>query len=412
MSDSGTVRLYYTNSYQTAFDATVVSTQHWEDKPAVVLDRTCFYPTSGGQAHDTGALANCRVLDVIANADGSVLHVLDREIEAGVGETVRGKIDWSRRYDHMQQHSGQHLLSHVFHEQFGMETVSVHFGAAESTLDLQVDAVTPEQMVTAERRANELVYANLPFKAYFVDDEAIRALPLRRPPQVQGKIRIVEMDGLDYVACGGTHCHRTGELGPIKLVRQERSRGNVRITFLCGWRAQEDYATKHDLIADVAGRFSTEAAAIPSAIERLHEQERVLQKEVADLRNRLLHLQAAELREQAEALGEYALVRRIFSQEPPEVVKQLAQQLQQQPRLVAVLGATAGGQMTLFVARGEEVPLHAGQLVRVALQKFSGGGGGRPEFAQGGGLSDEMANQFMVHISQLINSELQAEAKN
>ena len=208
-----TIRLYYDDSYCTTFDAAVTAIGEIDGRAAVQLDRTYFYPTSGGQPNDTGTLGSERVSDVLVQGD-ALWHVLDASTSLRVGQGVTGSIDWQRRYDHMQQHSGQHLLSQVFYRLFGFETVSVHFGAAESTLDLDVPAVDPDQLATAEQETNRLAYAALPISAYSVEQEALAAIPLRRPPKVTGTVRIVEIAAYDYSACGGTHVHTTAEIAP------------------------------------------------------------------------------------------------------------------------------------------------------------------------------------------------------
>ena len=215
-----TERLYYTDSYCVELDAVVQAATEQDGRPALVLDRTCFYPTSGGQPYDTGTLAGLSVVDVVA-ADGVVYHVLEQPADPSlVGQTVHGEIDWPRRFDHMQQHSGQHLISQAFDRLFGYETVSVHFGDAESTLDLDTAGVTPDELVRAEALVNEQVFRALPITAYFVDESEIDRVPLRRPPKVSGQIRIVEIEGADWSACGGTHVRTTAEIGPVKFVRQ------------------------------------------------------------------------------------------------------------------------------------------------------------------------------------------------
>ena len=248
--DPMTERIYYTDSYRTAFDATVTAVTEWEGQPALVLDRTCFYPTSGGQPYDTGTLAGLHVVDVVA-ANGDIYHVLDKltdpERLAHIvqGQTAQGQIDWPRRFDHMQQHSGQHLISQVFHKLFGYETISVHFGDQESTLDLDTPEVTSDALDQAERLVTQQVYQAIPIKAYFLNDTEIDSIPLRRPPKVSGQIRIIEIVDTDWSACGGTHVHTTAEIGPVKFIRQQRMRGQARLSFLCGQRARMTNARKH-----------------------------------------------------------------------------------------------------------------------------------------------------------------------
>jgi alanyl-tRNA synthetase len=402
-----TQRLYYTDAYQTQFEATLAGVTTVNSRPAVWLDQTYFYPTSGGQPFDTGTLAGAQVVDVVVGNDGLILHLLDElPSDLAVGAPVQGRIDWPRRYDHMQQHSGQHLLSQVCYRHFGWETVSVHFGDQESALDLDVAAPEPAQLDEVERLANDLVYAALPIRAYFVSDAELPTVPLRRPPKVTGQIRIVEIDAFDYSACGGTHVRTTAEIGPIKLVKHERRRGQSRLTFLCGRRAYADYVAKHRLLSEAAAHFSTDMAEVPKLIERNLAQLKELQRALDAATGQLLAHEAAELAATAEESHGVRLIARLFADRPVDAVKGLAGQLAQQPKLIALLGTTAGDRLTLLVARSAEVNLHAGNLLRAALETVGGKGGGRPEFAQGGVADPTVGEQVLAAARAQVESYL------
>jgi alanyl-tRNA synthetase len=385
-----TSHLYYTDAYTTEFDATVVAVTTLDGKPALALDRTYFYPTSGGQPNDTGRLSHdtieAAVVDVIAH-DSVILHILAGPVPLQPGDPVHGALDWPRRFDHMQQHSGQHLLSQVFYRVFGWETVSVHFGADESTLDLDATSVTPEQLAAAEAQANDLVYASLPITAYFVDESNIGSVPLRRPPKVTGQIRIVEIAGFDYSACGGTHVRTTAELGPVKLIRQERRRGQTRITFLCGKRAVADYARKHHLLTEIAAIFSTDISQTPALVARGQEQIKELQYRVNELAAAQLAQTAARLVAAALEVGDTRVVTHLLTDQPVDTAKTLANQIQAQGAAVALLACSQGDKATVIFARSDDALGHMGNLLRASLNAFGGNGGGRPEFAQGGGIA-------------------------
>lgn len=397
-----TTRKYYTDSYTTRFDATLVQVAEVSGRPALALDQSYFYPTSGGQAHDTGTINDWPVVDVVVGEDGQIYHLLAALPDPiPASGPVQGVIDWPRRYDHMQQHSGQHLLSQLFYRLFEMETVSVHFGATESTLDLDAPSITPEQLAEAERAANDLVYAALPITAYFVDERELASVPLRRPPTVSGEIRIVEIQGYDYSACGGTHVHTTAEIGPIKLLRQERRRGQTRITFLCGKRAVADYIHKHDLLTQAAAVYSTDVAQVPELLARAQEQSKTLQHQVDELTTRLLTFEVEDVAATAQTVqmeaGECQLVVQHWPDRPVEAVKTLANLLQARPQTIALLATTAGGKTTAIFARSSGIATHMGNLLRDALKAFGGGGGGRPEFAQGGGVAVDQADALLAY---------------
>lgn len=405
-----TERLYYTDSYQTEFDAVVMSVTTLDGRPALVLDRSCFYPTSGGQPNDLGMLdlgarGSRQVVGVVAGegtAGSSIVHhVLDAPPALPVGSRVHGVIDWTRRYDHMQQHSGQHLLSQIFARRFKCETVSVHFGADESTLDLDTATVDPVRIEEAEAMANDLVYTNLPITAYFVTDSDLHRVPLRRPPAVTGQIRIVEIAEFDFSACGGTHVQTTAEIGPVKLVRQERRRGQTRVTFLCGKRALADYGRKHRLLTQTAALFSTDVGQVPTLVAAGLEQNKTLQHRVDELIAQQLTYTSRDLLTAAQLVGADRVVAAVLDL-PVDALKTLANLLQTEPHTLALLGSAAGGKATAVFARSADASPHMGNLLRAALATLGGSGGGRPEFAQGGGIPVEKLDELLqAAVAQL-----------
>ncbi len=390
-----TERLYFQDAYRTDFTATVLAQTSVDGRPALLLDRTCFYPAAGGQPYDTGILADAPVVEVSADGD-NILHILAAPVAVADGAIVSGAIDWERRYDHMQQHTGQHLLSQVFIRLYGYETVAVHIGAGEATLDLAAD-VRSEEVAAAEAVANQLAYTALPVKTYFVDDAAITTLPVRRPPKVSGLVRIVEIDGYDYSACGGTHLHTTAEVTPLKIVRQERRRGQTRITFKCGLRAWRDYAEKHAMLVTIAGVFSTDIAATPGLVQRALEQTRDLQRQVAELEEQLVLAEVDGLLAAAPQVAGRRVVIQHYPDRSVDALKTTAAQLRGQAQTVALLATTGGGKLTVIFARSDDVDLHMGNLLRDTLRAFGGGGGGRPEFAQGGGIDPAQAQALLDH---------------
>ena len=401
-----TKRNYYTDAYTTRFEATLLGVTKHDGRPALLLDQSYFYPTSGGQAHDLGAINGCAVIDVVAGEDGTIYHIVEALPDSAPAlGLVSCEIDWPRRYDHMQQHAGQHLLSQLFYRQLGVETVSVHFGERDSTLDLDIATVTPEQLAEAERAANDLVFAALPITAYFVPESELRRVPLRRPPKVSGEIRIVEIAGYDHSACGGTHVRTTAEIGPIKLLRQERRRGQTRITFLCGKRALSDYAHKHELLLQAAAVYSAEIAQVPELLARAQEQVKTLQRQVDELTTQLLSFEVEEIAATATQAGDYQVIVQHWPERTVDATKTLANLLQARPNTVALLATTAGGKATILFARSEDVQAHMGNLLRDALKAFGGGGGGRPEFAQGGGVAVEQVDTLLAYARARLAEE-------
>jgi alanyl-tRNA synthetase len=283
-----TERLYYSDSYLTSFRATLVDQR--DEGCRVYLDQTAFYPTSGGQLFDTGRLGGVRVIEVV-DEDEQIAHLLEAPLPPGV---VEGVVDWRRRFDHMQQHTGQHLLSAVFANEFGCQTVSVHFGDATATLDLDVGALGPAEIRRAESRANTLVTENLSVQVAFED--AAAATGLRKATERSGPIRIVTIAGLDRSACGGTHVRATGEIGPILIRKVERVKKLVRLEFLCGARAVARARADFEILSELAGPASAGIDDLPALLEKqraelkgIESVRRVLEAELHIYRARELY---------------------------------------------------------------------------------------------------------------------------
>lgn len=292
-------RLYYEDSYCTEFEATVVGEWEQAGKWLVQLDCSAFYPTSGGQPHDTGWLAQSRVLDVYVEG-GVVLHVVDKPL--GEGQLVRGRIDWARRFDHMQQHTGQHILSACFEQLFNADTVGFHLGEEIVTVDLDIDVSELDDSMAkrAEHKANEVVFGDLPIQARFVDDDELARLPLRRAPKVERDVRIVSIGDFDHNACGGTHPKRTGEVGIIKILRRERMRRGIRLTFACGSRALRDYDSRLEVLRNLGAQLSTGDRELAEAVQKIQQSMSGFRKSAEQWQTKWLQLWARDLLNEAE----------------------------------------------------------------------------------------------------------------
>ncbi len=378
-----TERLYYDDPYVAIFDAQVVEHVRHGDKLAVVLDKTYFYPTSGGQPNDLGTLNGIAVADVfVREEDDAILHLLADELWEN---QVRGEIDWPRRFDHMQQHTGQHILSGAFLKVAKAETVGFHLGAAASTIDLNLPELTPAQLERVENLANEVIYANRQVRATVLTPEQVAKLPLRKPPQVDGPVRIVEVEKFDLSACGGTHVRQTGEIGLIKISRVENRGKGVRVEFLCGRRALADYRFKNDLFNHLAAEFTTGYWEIPDAIGRLRDEAKALRSEMRKASAQLLEYEAQELLRSAEVHGKLRVVTAVFAERDRNEVNWLAKTLTEQPGVVALFGL-AGTKSHILFSRAADVDRDMVILLKTALRVLgSTAGGGRPEMAQGGG---------------------------
>jgi alanyl-tRNA synthetase len=385
-----TERLYYTDSYLQEFRARV--TGRAEDGRRVYLDRTAFYPTSGGQPHDTGAIAGVPVVEVVDEGE-QVAHVTAAPVEgAAEGAEVDCRIDWDRRFDHMQQHSGQHLLSAVFAARLGLATVSVHLGQESSSIDLDAAALDAAALLDAESHANQSVFEDRPIGIGFED--AAAALDLRKPSGRAGVLRIVSIEGLDRSACGGTHVRRTGEIGPILIRKLDKVRNTVRVEFLCGRRAVRRARADFDALARVAQMFSGALEDVPELVRVQLEGARSNDKLRRKLEADLAQYQGRELH--AATAPDEAGVRRALRRLPNgslEDYRALAQSFTAQSK--AVFTAALDDPPTVLLAVSADMGMDAGKLLKAALAQAGGRGGGNPRMAQGSLPSREALDQVL-----------------
>ncbi len=381
-----TERLYYTDPYLRTFQAQVVDHLEVNGQPAVILTRSAFYPEGGGQPADRGTLNQTAVIDVqTRETDGEVLHLLAAPLEE---IDVTGSIDDGRRFDLMQQHTGQHILSQAFIQTMKAETVSFHLNPdpreGALTIDLNIPALSQADLDRAEDLANTIVFENRSVNARFVNEEDLSTLPLRKPPKVEGAIRIVEIAGFDWSACGGTHVARTGEVGLIKIVKAERRGAEMRVEFRCGYRALIDYRRKHQLISQAAAELSIGFGELDQALGRLQADAKAARKQLAEAESRLQQYEVNDLLNASQPHGGFGLITQLWLNRDAAYVKRMASLLVEQPKTVALLGAT-GAALSLVFARSKDLPIDLAPLLKATAARLSGKGGGSPDFAQAGG---------------------------
>jgi alanyl-tRNA synthetase len=375
-----TERLYYGDSLRLDFEATVEDLREHEGRPAVTLDRTAFYPSSGGQPFDVGVLGPARVIEVVDLDDtGGVLHVLDRPLEAGM--RVAGRVDRPRRLDHMQQHTGQHVLSAAFEKLHQARTVSFHLGTETSTIDLdrEVGAAAVE---AAERLANDVVWEDRPVAIRYATAEEAAALPLRKEPSRGGTLRLIDVTGFDLSACGGTHVPRTGVIGLIATAGVERFKGGLRVSFVCGGRALARFARMRAIIDDSVRRTSVHPDELPAAIGRLQDEIKAQRQSIRAQQQKLAGSEAAALKTQAETAAGLLVVTAHVPGWDAAGVKLLASLLTATPGVVAALVGD-GSPAPAVVARSADARLDASSVLRDVIAELGGKGGGKPEMAQG-----------------------------
>jgi len=353
----------------------------------VILDRSAFYPESGGQPHDTGWLNEVRVIRV-EEEKGLILHFLEKEITS---EEVAGKIDWPRRFDHMQQHTGQHILSQAFYELLKGETLSFHLGQEDSTVEIGLPAIKDEALERVEEVANRIVFSNLEVKNYFLSDEEVGRIPLRKPPKKSGLIRVVEIAGFDYSACGGTHCRQTGEVGLIKILKQEKIRGNLRFSFVCGFRALREFEKRRSWLQDTARLFSSEESEVFSCAEKNLAELKNLKKKQKKLEEKLSQYEAREILNSNRS----KIIQGLFSEKTPEEIKYLALHLVHQAEVMTALAALGQDHFHLVLAASDKIGVDLREVLKELREKIELKGGGSSTLVELVGIKKERAEEAL-----------------
>jgi alanyl-tRNA synthetase len=395
-----TERLYYTDPYLREFDAVVVERTSHDGRPALVLDRTAFYPSSGGQPYDTGLLAESRVLDVIDREDGGIVHVMDRDLSSS---SVHGTIDWERRFDHMQQHTGQHVLSAAFDRAAGARTESVHLGVEYSTIDLGRE-VSSAEIDRAEDQANRVVWEDRPVTIRFASAEEVAALPLRKESKREGTLRLIDVEGFDLSACGGTHVSRTGAIGTIVVSATERFRGGTRVTFLCGGRTLAGYRLLRDAVAASVRTLAVLPAELPAALERIQTDAKELRRQVKDYQTKVAAQEADALAQAATPVGSLKLVVSAMSGWDAAGLKLIAARIAERSGLLVIL-VSEPPPAAVVVARAADLSIDSSAILKAIVARHGGKGGGRPEMAQGGGLTGSVA-EIIASARELASAQV------
>ena len=392
-----TQRLYYTDAYTHTFDAKVteILPLNGDGQIGLVLEKTYLYPTSGGQPHDVGHLGGMRLRDVrVRQTDEAVIHLVEpADPVPTVGTSITCQVDWPRRFDHMQQHSGQHILSRAFIELCGAETVGFHLGVERCTIDVDRLDLGDSEVAAVEGLANQIIADNRPIEVRFVSQAEADRLPLRKRPPIKGdEMRLVDIVDFDLCACGGTHVARTGEIGLLKILRTERRKNKgLRIEFLCGQRGIDDYRHKHEVVQGLMKLASTRSELLADAYVKQKEENKRLSRTLKVVKGKWLALEAEKMADRFEPAGPYALLTTSFAHGTVNMgdMRQLAAKLTAEPNRIVLFGI-CGEQGSLLFKRSDDVDRHMGELIAAALPllgKENGSGGGGADLAQGGGFS-------------------------
>ncbi|MFN8575423.1 MAG: DHHA1 domain-containing protein [Candidatus Sericytochromatia bacterium] len=376
-----TEKLYYNDSHKLDFKSELIDITKFGDKYHAILDKTYFYPTSGGQSFDTGYINDIKVIDVFEK-DGKIIHVLEKEIPKGI---VDSKIDYERRLENMQHHTGQHLLSQAFIQALKAPTISIHLGDDICNIEIVKKELNQEEVNQVEELANNIIYQNRPINMYYVDESEINELNLRKPPKKKGQdgIRVIDIEGFDISACGGTHAKSTGELGLIKIIGWEKYKGNIKVDFMCGLRALRDYRFKNIAIKNISTKFSAKDKQIEEIIYKSINDTKENLKELSNIKKELAFYKAKELIENADNFNDLKIISKEIVTEDIFFLKLIAQELVEFDNTIAFLYSNIGDKTNLIFCCNPNLEFNMNTYLSEVFKTFSGKGGGKPNFVQG-----------------------------
>jgi alanyl-tRNA synthetase len=392
-----TERLYYKNPYLKEFSARIVRTAPDPRGYRVYLDRTAFYPDSGGQPSDYGVLAGHPLVDVVDEGE-EVAHII---AEDPPFKPVHGTIDWTRRFDHMQQHTGQHILSAAFDRSAGYKTVSFHLGTESATIDLDSERVGARQVEAAEDLANQVVFDNRPVGISFRSAEEVQQLDLRKPTEREGEIRLIEVEDFDLSACGGTHVSRTGGVGLISIRKVERAKGTTRVEFVCGGRALRHARRDYAVLSEAARLLSAGFDQVPELIAKQTQELRDASKAAQKLMEGLAVVEADQMWQQAPETNGVRIVQSVLEPAEGKKAKPMAHAVGKHPNSVALIGVK-GTPSALFFAQSAGWKSNMADVMKQTLSKFGGKGGGARDFAQAGGMPDDQLEAALDFAKSLL----------
>jgi alanyl-tRNA synthetase len=396
-----TERLYHKQADLLEFEARLTRVGQDGERHFAILDRTAFYPTSGGQSHDTGLLGSVLVEDVVVDSDGEIRHYTSQPV-GKPDDLVVGKIDRARRTRHSQQHTAQHILSQAMARLFDYETVSVHLGEKYGAVELNTATLSSEESRAAEDLSNEIIAANRPVEISFFDQQAIKNVPLRKPPPTTGMVRVITIPDFECNACGGTHTATTGGVGLIKLIGQELLRGHALVKFLCGDLARSDYAARFQITDELAQSLTCHFTDLPIVVRQLVSDSQTLRRQVSALYEELLPVRVEALVSQTGGtLVSEKAVASVASLPDQRLAARLATMLGERTARVAMI-LTDG---RLHIAVPKDIPADAGALAKMLASKTTMNGGGNPSLAQLGGAEAERLEQYHNMVTEMLNAQ-------
>ncbi|WP_175986524.1 DHHA1 domain-containing protein [Bacillus sp. Marseille-Q1617] len=398
-----TTKLYYEDAYLTTFGTTIHHQGQEEDgRWYVVLEQTAFYPTGGGQPYDEGSLNGIKVLDV-EEAAGEIRHYIERPFEE-LPEAAMGKVDWKRRFDHMQQHAGQHILSAAFAEELGYETISFHLGKDILTIDLAVEKISGEDALKAEKLANLVIREARPIETKWMTAEEAAAYPLRKALAVSDDVRLVIIPDFDYNGCGGTHPRSTSEVGAVKILDWEKHKGHIRLQFVCGDRVLEQLHQKNEVLKDLTALLQSPQEKMKDAARQLIDKVKLQEKQMDELKQELIKYEAAELCGKVIPLAEgTGFIKGSYQNRPIQELQQLARQvIAEKEEAVVFLAVQNDDKLQVVGAKGKQADQNLKELAPEIFALINGKGGGKEDFIQGGGEPAVSPEALLDEIEKLL----------
>ncbi|MED4227671.1 alanyl-tRNA editing protein [Neobacillus cucumis] len=394
-------KLYYQDSYIQTFTTRILKQEKDETgRNYLILDQTAFYPTGGGQPYDTGLIADRTVIDV-EEVNGEIRHYVNAPLQENITE-VNCTIDWDRRFDHMQQHAGQHILSAAFDHLFGYKTVGFHMGVDNLTIDLETEELTQEEAEKAEELANKMILENRPIEIRWVTEEELSQYDLRKETKVKDNIRLVIIPHFDYNGCGGTHPKATGEVSAVKILDWEKQRKNIRLQFACGRRVLKKLGEKQTVLQQLTKLLNAPEKDMQQAVIRMLENEKQLVKALEKSNERLLHFEATAL----AAEGQEVLAKAFENRTIQELQKLARMITAENENSLVIFVSTDGNRLQVVCARGKARTENMKKLIGEILPKINGRGGGNESFAQGGGEAILTSDQILDQILSVIQSSI------
>jgi alanyl-tRNA synthetase len=403
---SKTERLYYADSHLTVFDATVIDvTDRVSGWSGVTLNRSAFYPTGGGQPSDVGFLNSAKVVECIDQEENGILHIVEGTAPR-IGDRVTGQVDWSVRLDHLQQHTGQHILSQAFVSLYGAETNGFRMMKEASEIDIELENPSDSRIQAAVDLANEIIWGDRELRIHVVTPDEAARMPLRKESGRSGMLRVIEIDNFDLTPCGGTHAQRSGEVGIITVRSWERAKGLTRVVFLAGGRVLADYNRANATARTVASMFSAARDEAPNLVGKAIEEIKQLTRRNSALETIAARVEADDLISSALTVENVRIISQIFDNKDVEALKRLAHALSTRDRTVALLGSTDAETARLVFARSADAPGDMNVLLKAACVTLEGRGGGKPDLAQGGGPKVERVQEALNNAFETIKLQL------